>query len=399
LIRISLRGKGSPDLNKLKMENNNPNNLNVTVKESPDAEALIPAQSASPEIAIASLDQKRDELMSSSKINDEVSSYLNELGEKVNPPPIGMPARPLEEKKNLKQSIVRTYKSDAEEAIKMEKMSSVSIALAEEKKKQKYHPIASSDTAPRSKKTLLFVISLLFVFAGIGAFNFNYIKEKLKMTPAPKKGFEIATLITSDSNTEFDLSKLDKKNVVNSLSEIINTTDVKSNSIQNIYVTKNVIGEGKKTKTSVTSKEFLPLIISKIPDILLRSLSPEYMLGVHSWNGNQPFIILKTDSYENAFAGMLSWEKNMAGDLNMLFPRNNLPSIQDGTTTTEQILSYKKDFEDVLVKNKDTRALRNEDGDIFLIYSLPDKETVIITSNTDTLAELFDRIIRSRAIR
>ena len=66
------------------------------------------------------------------------------------------------------------------------------------------------------------------------------------------------------------------------------------------------------------------------------------MIGVYSWNGNQPFIILKTDSYENAFAGMLSWEKNIAGDLSALFPRNIPPPMEETTATTEQILSYKK---------------------------------------------------------
>lgn len=382
------------------MENNDPNNLNAPIKENPVADAPILTQNANPQTTTANLDQKRDELMSSSKINEEVSGYLNDLGGENNLPPIGgVPARPLEEKKNLKQSIVRTYKSDAEEAIKMDRVSSASIAIAEEKKKQKYQPFTPADGAPKSKKVLIFIVSLFFVFAGIGAFNFNYIKEKVNFAPAPKKALEILSLITADSNAEFNLNELGKKDMSGSLSELINTAAVKPNSIQNIYITKNIVENEKETKKIVESKEFLPFISSKIPDILLRSLSPEYMFGIHSWNGNQLFIILKTDSYENAFAGMLSWEKNIAGDLSILFPRNIPPLMEEGTTTTEQILSYKKDFEDVLVKNKDTRALRDESGNIFLIYSMTDKETIIITSNTDTLSELFDRALRSRTAR
>ena len=384
---------------KLDMENNTQNNSSAALNENPADNSIISAQNASPQANTSNLDDKRNELLSSSKINDEVSSYLNDLGVENSSSLIGNAPRPPEEKKALKQSIVRTYKSDAEEAIKMGRMSSASIAIAEEKKKQKYQPITSLSGAPKSKKAVLFIFGLLFVFAGIGAFNFNYIKEKIIKAPAPKKILQIETLITSDSNREFDLSELGRKDAGISLSEIINTNEMKPNSIQSIYITKNAVENGKEIKKLVKSKEFLPLISSKIPDILLRSLSPEYMLGIHSGNGNQPFLILKTDSYENAFAGMLSWEKNMAGDLSSLFPRNIPPSIQEGTTTTEQILSYKKDFEDVLVKNKDTRALRDENGEIFLIYSLPDKETVIITSNTDTLAELYGRLLRSRTVR
>lgn len=381
------------------MENIDPNNLTVPIKENAPAEAPIASQIASPRTATANLDQKRDGLLSGSKINDEVSSYLNEMGEKFSAAPTEEPIKATEEKNISKQSIVRTYKSDVEEAIKMDRVSSMDIAIAEEKKRQKYQPIVPPDDAPKSRKAIFFIISLLFVFAGIGAFNFNYIKEKVSLAPAPKKTFEIVALITADSNAELNLSELSKKDADDSLFELINLADIKPNSIQNIYITKSIIENGKETKKLMESKEFLPLISSKIPDILLRSLSPEYMIGNHSWNGNQPFIILKTDSYENAFAGMLSWEKNIAGDLSALFPRNIPPSTQEGTTTTEQILSYKKDFEDVLVKNKDARALRDETGNIFLIYALPDKKTVIITSNTETLAELFDRLIRARTVR
>ena len=382
------------------MENNDSkNNLNPPIKEDAAVKPAISTQNIGPQITAENLGRKRDELLSSNKIDDEVSGYLNKLGMENNLLPVGNIARPLEEKKNLKQSIVRTYKSDAEEAIKMERMSSVSIALAEEKRKRKYEPAASADNVPRSKKAAFFIISLLFVFAGIGAFNFNYIKEKFTAAPAPKKSLQMEALITADSDIEFNLSKFDKKDVGNSLSELMNTADIKPNSIQYIYLTKSAVENEKETKKLAESKEALPLISSKIPDILLRSLSPKYMLGIHSWNGNQPFLILKTDSYENVFAGMLSWEKNMAGDLSLLFPRNIPPEIQEGTTTTEQVLSYKKDFEDVLVKNKDARALRDESGEIFLIYSIPDKETVLIASNTGTLAELFDRIIRLRAVR
>lgn len=381
------------------MENNDQNNLKPPVAENTAPGLTTPPQNPATQNPTPNLDQKRDELMSSGEINDEVSSYLKELGGKDNPSPIGSSARPPEERKNLKQSIVRTYKSDAEEAIKMEKMSSVSIAIAEEKKKRQYEPIEPSADSPKSKKVLVFIISLFFVFGGIGAFNFNYIKEKINTPPTPKKELEIKSIITADSSVEINLSELDKKDIGSSLSEIINTTDLNSNSIKNIYITKNIIENGNKTKKIATPREFLPLLSSKIPDILFRSLSSEYMLGAHSQDGNQPFVILKTDSYENGFAGMLSWEKSIAGDLNAIFPRSVALSAQEGTTTTDQILSYEKDFEDVLVNNKDTRALRDENSDIFLIYSLPDKETIIIASNIYTIAELFDRIIRSRTVR
>ena len=373
------------------------NNLSMPIKNNLTTESSNKTQNVIPQNITANLDQKRNELLSSNKIDDEVSGYLRQLV--ADSSLVGNIARPQEEKKNLKQSIVRTFKSDAEEAIKTERMSSASIAIAEEKKKQKYEPFNPTDNVPKSKKILIFTISLLFVFGGIGAFNFNYIKEKINFGPEPKKALEIPSLITADSNLEFNLSNLGKKDASDSLYETVRTTDIKYGLMQNIYITKNIIENEKEIKKIIGSKEFMQLISSKIPDILFRSLSSKYMLGTHSLNSNYPFIILKTDSYENAFAGMLSWEKDMAGDLIALFPRKLPLSMQEGTTTTEQILAYKKEFEDVLVKNRDTRALKDESGNTFLTYSMIDKETIIITSNTDTLTELFNRILRSRAIR
>lgn len=378
---------------------NNDTNTDMSFKENSPVEPAILNQNDSPQIKTANLDQKRDELLSDNKISDEVATYLNDLGVGNNSFPVANVARPLEEKKILKQSIVRTFKSDAENAIKTERMSSLSVAVAEEKKKQKYQPIILSDGAPKSKKAILFIMSLIFALAGIGAFNFSYIKEKIKVAPISENAFQAENLITTDLSVEFDFDKVDRKDFGNSLYEFMKTFDIKPNSIQNIHLIKKIIENKKETKKIADIKEFLQLISPEIPDILLRSLSRGYMLGSHSWNGNQPFIILKTDSYESAFAGMLSWEKNIAGDLSLFFPRNIPREKNEETITTEQVLSYKKNFEDILVKNKDARALRDETGEIFLIYSLPDKETVIITSNIDTLAELFNRIIRSRNVR
>ena len=148
----------------------------------------------------------------------------------------------------------------------------------------------------------------------------------------------------------------------------------------------------------IEAKKFVSLMNFKMPNSLLRSLTPEFMLGLHYWNGNQPFLILKTDSYGTAFAGMLEWEKNMKTDLRILFFLSNRQSNKIASST-DDVFANEKDFEDVVVKNKDARAIRDADGGIFLIYDLHDKDTVIITTNTTTLTELSDRLIRARMVR
>ena len=118
-----------------------------------------------------------------------------------------------------------------------------------------------------------------------------------------------------------------------------------------------------------------------MPPILLRSLRPDFMLGTHSFNKNQPFLVLKTDYYDNAFAGMLEWEGHLTEDLLTLFGQEN--RVQE--------LSQRK-WGDMVIKNKDTRVLLDFDGNIALVYAFKDQRTLIITTSEDTLLEVSRRL-------
>ena len=373
------------------MEKNNQNDSNETYREG--IANNVPSSASSMAMPNpqegANLDKKKEELLSMGKMGEDVSNYLNKISATTERPP--------EAKAILKQSIVRTLKTDTEEAIKLEQMSSVSMALAEQKRKERYPQPEPSADAPKSKKILTIIISLVLVFAGIAAFNFNYIKERVAISPEIMP--EMPSLIISDHSTELKLSELEKNKMMVPLLKIISGNETGPNSIENIFITKNVAGseKEKEMERQITSKEFLFLISSKTPDILMRSLTPEYMVGIHSLNGNHPFVILKTESYENAFAGMFVWEKTIARDLESLFSVNI--GLNQNASNTAPTLAYNKSFEDILVKNKDARAIKDSSGHIVLIYSIPDKQTILITDNTETLAELFNRVIRSRTIR
>lgn len=376
------------------MENSEQNSPNATPENITDGNSLIESHSQSAQGINAG--QKKERLAGDKNMNSEVSDYLNDLNIDASYLKVGGDTAEQKEKIVPKQSIIRTYQSDAQEAIKMEHMSSVSMAVAQQRKKLKDQTISPSVRAPTNARLFL-IVSLFFMFAGAGVFGFLYVKQR-NNTVSQSNSIKAPSLIMADSNVEFNLNGNNQNNAAKSLSEIINNASIKLNSIQNIYITENFSKEGKVLQKTVDSMKFLSLIGAKMPDSLLRSLTPEYMLGIHSWNSNQPFIILKTDSYENAFAGMLSWEKSMADELGDIFSLDRQDRGEE-ITNTEQILNDQKDFEDILIKNKNARALRNRVGDIYLIYSLPNKDTIIITTNTATVAELFDRIIRSKATR
>ena len=162
--------------------------------------------------------------------------------------------------------------------------------------------------------------------------------------------------------------------------------------------------------------ELLALLGPEIPTELLRTLEPSYLLGVHSFDHNQPFLILKIDSYDVAYRGMLGWERTMAADLSPLFERQVSPtivkdlppvlptastSVQTATTTatsTPQAPAaaiIATEFVDRVVENHDARVLLNNDKKILLLWTFLDRRTIAITTNEATLREVISRVAQT----
>lgn len=177
--------------------------------------------------------------------------------------------------------------------------------------------------------------------------------------------------------------------------------------------------------TTAAGQAFIPLsaaafvryLSPSVPDTLLRSIEPNtYLLGIHSFDGNQPFLILKADSYEGAYAGMLAWEPYMRADLSPLFVRvppvliRTAPSAPVATTTatsTEGSAASSTDdasppapeaspvnagFIDRIVENHDARVLQNADEQILLLWTFINRNVLVITTNEATLREIISRL-------
>jgi hypothetical protein len=141
------------------------------------------------------------------------------------------------------------------------------------------------------------------------------------------------------------------------------------------------------SKTAITTREFFTTFNFRAPDAFTRALDPAYMLGVHIFDGNQPFLIFKTDYFEQAFAGMLAWEPTLAEDVGTLLRSKN--DFLNGSTTEVSFLSQ---FSDEVIKNHDARVLRNNKGDVLLLYTFPDRGTLLITTSSKSMSELIDRL-------
>ncbi|MFQ5788614.1 MAG: hypothetical protein ACE5H1_11620, partial [Thermodesulfobacteriota bacterium] len=177
------------------------------------------------------------------------------------------------------------------------------------------------------------------------------------------------------------------------LTAIKDRTQLSIGKIKNVFITESFADrEGIVRIGLISASDFLNTINAHLPASFLRSLKPEFMLGVHMQSGNNPFLILKTGFYENAFAGMLEWEREIKEDLAPLFGPADFDLISNENFGTSAPPSTAPTFSDFVMKNKDVRILKDNDGEIALLYSFIDKNTIVITTNENTFSEVLTRL-------
>jgi len=281
---------------------------------------------------------------------------------------------------------LRTFQSDVAETLKEQKTSVVQMTIKEHEKRQQ----KAEEASPVSRRNLpLVIVSTILitssvVLLGVGVF---YFVTKDYTAPAPRV-LNTAPLIYTEKNDEINITDMSSDKIKEKIHLIVSELDIDIDHIQHIYFTnEEIISEITRAplRDLISTSDFINALEMKTPTTLRRTLDKKFMFGIHSFNGNQPFIILKTDFFENTFAGMLEWESFLAEDMLSLFSKKDHRNL------------YDKKFDDIIIKNRDIRALLDSRGDIVLMYSFFDRNTLVITTRKDTLDEIITRLNRPQA--
>jgi hypothetical protein len=111
------------------------------------------------------------------------------------------------------------------------------------------------------------------------------------------------------------------------------------------------------------------------PELLREARS--IMFGVHSFDRNQPFIIIEVTQYDRAYGAMLKWEEDMGRSL------GNFYKPLDGKAPPTTL------FTDKVIQNIDVRVSQPEWP---ILYAFPRKDVLVITTNQYTLQEILTRL-------
>jgi len=274
--------------------------------------------------------------------------------------------------------VVRTTAGDIEKVIKGDNVSIAKIFIEERERKRRMGEKIYIGEG-RKKHNVVLILSILFILAVTSAISYFIVLSKETPTGIVKQ-IRIKSIIYADSSIVFDATPRGdfRRDLETSLAQ----TEILNDKIKTIIFTDKDRDKTKQIKAS----EFLGLLGVEVPSGLSRILEPEFMFGVHSQDTNYGFIILKNKSFENAFAGMLSWEESILSDL--------------GSILTETIAGRAEgaSWEDLEIKNTQLRGLRDNTDNTILLYSFLNKETILITASNDTFIEVLKRFQRPTEI-
>jgi len=295
---------------------------------------------------------------------------------------------------------IRTFESDVAEVLQKEHITKAKIAIAEGKRHE--HETAEtpraftakrlslSNVIPEGMKRLEIPWKAISVGAGalallgIGVFLYFGIEwsrepETRTEPPVPQVPSEYSIEVTAGESRLAFIDKIDKK---------LADAPLRVNEFKAVPIRLDGV--------PMTTEALLLKLEARAPNVLVRALDPAFTFGIHGQRGIQPFIIVPVHSYDHARGGMLEWEKHILDDIGPIFNVNPQKlSLEVGTSSAEALAVHLR-LKDVITRNKDARALFDADGAILFLYIFLDKETLVITTNEDTLRVLQGKVEKGR---
>jgi len=272
---------------------------------------------------------------------------------------------------------LRTYRGDVEKAIEKKKESVATIALAEKRRRQKrgepQNKMLKRETILQNGLIVFLIITL--VLTGVTSlFIFLYAKSQEQQAIST---FYKKTIIPANR----------EENILFSGSETSVLIRQKIDSLAEESEGEIVFISVNRDSTPVAADTLIPALSPSAPPYLVRSFGElDYMLGVIRQKVWAPLLFIKTDSFEIGFSGMLEWESAIKDEFGVIF------SFSDS-------LSPSAVFEDKIIKNKDTRVLKNAGGEIVFVYGFLDKQTILISSNPEAWADILGRYFNSKLVQ
>ncbi len=291
------------------------------------------------------------------------------------------------EENKLKNKNVETYTTDMVKAIEGDKGGLIKKIIHEEEE----HEAEKTNLSPGSKKNraFMFISITLIVLAFVVLVFLVFFNQKINIVQVVPQA---SSIIFTDQTEFIPIDNLTKDKIAENILNQVSHSDVKIGGVDGIYLTENkkIIGFSRLTA----------LLKSNLTTDQLGFINDNFLLGAFRNGANvnlannlvssydkDLFILLKVQSFSSAFPVMQNWETKMLSDLHGFFGIKLSP---------ETNYLFTKNFEDGIVANKNARILRDNNGQIVLMYIFADDNSIIITNSESVVNEVILRLNSSK---
>lgn len=230
----------------------------------------------------------------------------------------------------------------------------------------------------RSRERRLFVLlgAVLLLLLGIFILVMTLFRKNTD-APIPPTIERFTNVLTPDTENTVTINKTNARELIKKTEE---ETPLEKSKIRRIVP----LTTGKDGKTTeMGTALFFDYMGILLPENISRGVVNRFVYGQYQDETPVSFLVLKIEkgevSYQNAFIGMGAWEKTMPSDL------TNLLSITK--------IAQNPTWEDSSVRNIPIRAF-GEPNDPLILWGFIDKETVLITTNTNAFGAIVERLAK-----
>ncbi len=268
---------------------------------------------------------------------------------------------------------LRTYQGDVQEIMSRNNTSLTDIVIAEQNKRNSITETTEEGLEYKAKNNFYILAGGLLLLLGvITLVSVYYVRKTDTQATAPDSSRK--TILSFSKESVLPVASSTRDQILGAIVREKKNFELPINSILYLNTSDNL-------GIPADIESVFALLAPRIPGELVRSFDPQYMIGVYSFDTNEPFFLLHVDDYGASYAGMLQWEPTMTKDIGVLF------GIKPDAATSTPI------FEDKTIKNKDLRILKDQNGKTILLYSFIDKKTLLITTNENIFNALLSKYL------
>ena len=291
-------------------------------------------------------------------------------------------------------SAVHTLKQDLQSVVRDSKMSLVRAASLEEDRRARKEAAQQETpgTKQRSRRTMgiIFAVCVLVALGVAALFGVSYVMNQQQNPQQVDAG---SSILFAEQSVPLPLGAKASGDLKRTLEAARTVSQRTLGSIIRIVpVVVTTVEDGTTQTRPATFQEFMLAMGAHPPDDLLRALGDDFFLGVHAVDENAPLIVVPVTAYDHAFSAMLRWEDDISTDLAPFF--TGVPVL----TTDADGLPGKRTYADLVMRNYDTRVLRDDSGTIQLYYSFPTSNILVIAESPYSFPEILSRLQASRKL-